>query len=222
MKYSAFLLIPLSLLCLSCRPASHGTPTDRQTVRFLTAKSLYLKGDSEKALSLFEELYRESPGYRENARAYARALLYSGHPEDALCIASENGRYGLPEMLSIDSIKIMAEACLMLGRYKQAEALLEEGLSLSSGDVRLLYLLALCREAAGQYDEAITLLESAGIMAERDCEITIALARIYASQGMSERAGEQLETSLRMAGPDHPLTPVLTEMLKSFSQKTRE
>ncbi|MDA3957681.1 hypothetical protein [Oceanispirochaeta sp.] len=204
-----YLLLGIFVSIISCQKS----PGEKTYSEYARALQYYYQGYISEAEGLFAEIQNEFPHFYQNTRMYAKCLYYQGKQEQAakfwMILQEENE-------MDIDSIKCLTSYLVQKGRSVDAIPLLRTGLSQSSQDPMLLYLMAQCRCLEGDVSQGLSLLLSAVTEMERQVVIPLELARVYHSFGFTKEARDVLERYSEYLGEDHPLRPALTELSSSL------
>jgi len=203
------------LLILSCSGSRE--PSSDQISRFARGKSLYFNDSLEESLDIFTVLYDEIPSFRENAERYARALQYTGRPEEAAAVREvilEDGFY------YIDTVKALSRYYIESERFGEAAAMLEAALTYSSEDPTLLFLLARTHARQDEFDRALSLLSGAEAIMERQVEIPLETASLYQRYGFYEKAVSSITRCIAFVGEESPLLPALMRLMDNLEKET--
>ena len=213
LKFRKVLSLLLIILISSCGKQTCRGISSEQMARFLIARKQYYSGDREEALILSGKIRQESPCFSENNSLYARILYYEGREEEAAVLWKEILDR---EEYHIDVIKQLSRYYIAGGRGPEAESLIMKGLSRSSEDPVLLFLLAESYLRQDNLSGALSLLYQADILMERQCEIYLKRASLFQEYGNYKEALAALNKARVLLNDGHPLVSAVEGLEKKL------
>jgi len=212
-------LLTAACLCLyfvcSCARQSTQTFTEQSLDRYLSARDYYSRDRLTEALDLLLENHRVEPDFSANSFLIGKIFFFQGEYPQAerywQCTLSKNPHH-------LDTRKWLARLYLQEGRVREAGAVLEDALCLSSEDPELLILMAKVKREQDDLAGAIQLYQRAQAFCERLCEAYVDLAEIYYAFGLIDRAEDQLFRAGELAGNDSSISFSIQAALNYLQQ----
>lgn len=159
------------------------------------ATRLLRAGEIDTALPILERLSRSESVSFDVQYLLGRALLRKRRLAEA-ANALEEARQLLPQFVEVYAD--LAEAFRRQGKLREARAVVDRGLALSSDNGRLLEEGGLALQALGETDAARQTLERARTKNPRALRSRLALSAVYRDQGKIAAAVEELRAAVRL------------------------
>lgn len=178
--------------------------------KYNNAKSLYIKGETEKALETLEEL-EKNPKFLLPYSLDGRISLFNGDYKRA-----ENKLLHVLDKSSLDydAVRWLAQVYLSTGQSEKALELAENALEKYPEEPRLLLVLASAQKNVGKSKEAITTLKRAFLFEEELAYSHFELATIYAKFALWDEYQKQLDKAAQLSTPESSFNKSINEILK--------
>ena len=202
------MIILLIIILTSC---SQGDSPEILT-ELKNAKSLYIKGETDTALSLLERIEEEKPDFIPALYLSGKIYILKNNPDKA----DEKWRKIIKESpCHIQAGKQLIKLCTNQKRYEEAEAILIRLFEFSADDPELLILAGKLRKSEGRFLEAIEYYSKSFLFEDRIMDAHIDIAEIYGRYGLSDKSELHLEKAAAIGGGEHELyEPVMSVLEK--------
>jgi len=183
---------------------------------YLEAKKIYLEGDLERALPLFQQLHRASPSFSNASFMLGKVYFFQGKPGEAEAVWKQTLARNPNHT---DSRKWLCRLYLLNQQAQKAGELVSRALADDSEDPELLILLGKSQKALGNYSQAIEYYKKAQLCEEKLAEARLDLAEIYRGFGLSGQAALELERALRLLEEQSPLSAPIRSLLAGLREE---
>ena len=215
MKNSKLLIITV-LVCLFSSCIRNPETEKEEMKQYLLARKYYSENNQDAAVRILSVLTEDNPDFHQAAYLYGKSLFYSGKEKEGVRIW-ENLLMDFPSY--IDPVKELVRYYIRTGDLKRAEEWVEKGLTWSSEDPTLIFLLSRVRKEQGEYEETLILLTQAESYMERMAEIPLEQAMLYQQYGFYKKSVFSINKAISLLNKDNPTLPALMALKEQLKNE---
>lgn len=199
----------LGLLAIACLACAGRKPDDRLVQEFIGAKAQYERGELSAALDVLRKVYDRDPTFFQASFLYGKAAYFRGEASTAYKVFASLGA-AYPD--SVESALWLARCRFDAKLVKEAEAGLSRLLARNPDDARILFQLAVVREAQGKPQDALVYLKRAQAGSDDQALAYLESARLYYQIGDAAAAKADLSRASAVAEPASPLRAAIRQL----------
>ncbi len=179
---------------------------------FKNANTLYINGETDKALEILERIEKENPDFYPALYLSGKLYLHNNSPDRA----EEKWRKIINKHpYHIQSGKQLLRLYTEMEKYSEAEELFVNLSQYSSDDPELLILAGNLLKKEEKYLEAIEYYSKAFLFEEKIIYAHLDIAEIYGRYGITDKSESHLEKAASIGGKEHALyEPVMSVLEK--------
>ncbi len=208
------ILLTILLASLSC---SDRDISEESLADYIQAKTMYIQGDIDNALSVFLNIHEKEPDFINNSFMIGKIYFSKEDYDNA-----ENFITDVLEIIPyhIDSRKYLARIYFNQYKLTEAEEQINHALEISSEDPDLILMLADIKKRQEDFAGAIEYYKKVSIFETNFAVARIELAEIYRGVGMFDKTITELERALNILDIDSIYFNPVSAILEGLKNET--